>query len=106
MSAHTPQPSSKDRFKAVVVINLLVATAIMFGLPQCKKCRSCFQQCVASWRDSTKTVVDTTCANNFSSYQEYQDSLSRIMTGGYIIHEPEFSECKASAQQLKTALCH
>jgi hypothetical protein len=105
MSAHIPQISSKDRFKALVVINLFVCIFVVFNLPQCSKCRKCAQQCEAYYRDSSRTIVDTMCARNFNSDKEYQDSILKIKTAGYIINEPEFSECSASSSQLKGATC-
>lgn len=88
--------------KAFIILSIVV---LLFGLSQCHKCQTtCYQQCLSYWTDSTRTTMDTICAQNFNTYKDYEEFIGNKV--GYYVHEPEFKECKATAAQLKNATCN
>ena len=90
--------------KSVIVINMTVIVTFLLFLPQCKKCKTCFQGCASCYVDTTHTKMDTICSSSFNTFTEYQDSINKMACS--YLSTPDFSECKASAAQLKGAECY
>lgn len=95
----------KKAFSALKIgIMFIIIFSYLMILPQCRKCQiTCVQPCVAYWTDSTRTIMDTVCAKDFSTYNDFTAFLNN-KAGSYLT-EPKFKECKGTKDQLKNADC-
>ena len=94
----------KNLAKSIAIAILFLSLSTMYS---CRKCQSCFNQCVQVYtHDTASKLYDTVCSKDFSNWSTYVDTIN-VGHGFYIkeISRTEFSSCGASYHDLNTAHC-
>ena len=83
----------------------LFITLFAFAFSSCRKCNKCSLQCAYCLKSTSPVrTYDTLCSKDFASYQEFKDTIDSRLNYSIISNE-YISDCKASDEQVRKAIC-